>query len=192
MKTGRKDINPSASGWPQPLSFPQAFPDSVEGSFCPWMSPRNNCFCFRQGCSWNRSLQQHTFFYHCFPYSELVFAVHVGVGARPFGASAAGRWWMCVGESLGKRIVLGGVGKSKENCQSGFIFFLLLFWPGCVACGILVPRVGIEPMFPAVEMWSPNHWTAREVPGSIFYVWIFYGIRAPWTEQWGWIPFHYQ
>ena len=32
------------------------------------------------------------------------------------------------------------------------------------ACGILVPRPGIEPTPPAVEAWNLNHWTAREVP----------------------------
>ena len=38
-----------------------------------------------------------------------------------------------------------------------------MFWPHCAACGILVPQPGIEPVPPAVEAWSPNHWTAREV-----------------------------
>ena len=38
------------------------------------------------------------------------------------------------------------------------------FWPHSKACGILVPRPGIEPMHLAVEAWSLNHWTAREVP----------------------------
>ena len=33
-----------------------------------------------------------------------------------------------------------------------------------MACGILVHQPGIEPVPPAVEAWSPNHWTAREVP----------------------------
>ena len=33
-----------------------------------------------------------------------------------------------------------------------------------IACRILVPLPGIEPMFPAVEAWNPNYWTAREVP----------------------------
>ena len=42
------------------------------------------------------------------------------------------------------------------------LFFF--FWPHLTACGILVPRPGIEPMPPAVEVWGPNHWTAREVP----------------------------
>ena len=33
-----------------------------------------------------------------------------------------------------------------------------------VACGILGPRPGIEPTPPALEAWSLNHWTSREVP----------------------------
>ena len=32
-----------------------------------------------------------------------------------------------------------------------------------MACGILAPQPGIEPAFPALEAWSLNHWTAREV-----------------------------
>ena len=42
-------------------------------------------------------------------------------------------------------------------CLFGF------FWPCHVACGILVPRPGTEPVPPAVEVQSLNHWTAREV-----------------------------
>ena len=41
-----------------------------------------------------------------------------------------------------------------------FFFFL----PHREACGFLLPCPGIKPMSPAVEAWSPNHWTAREVP----------------------------
>ena len=33
-----------------------------------------------------------------------------------------------------------------------------------VACGILVPQPGIEPMYPALDEWGLNHWTTREVP----------------------------
>ena len=33
-----------------------------------------------------------------------------------------------------------------------------------MAYRIVVPQLGIEPMPPAVEAWSPNHWTAREFP----------------------------
>ena len=32
-----------------------------------------------------------------------------------------------------------------------------------MACGILVLQPGIEPTPLAVEAWSLNHWTAREV-----------------------------
>ena len=39
------------------------------------------------------------------------------------------------------------------------------------AYGILVPCAGIEPMPPAVEAWSLNHWTAREVPIVTFFKW---------------------
>ena len=37
-----------------------------------------------------------------------------------------------------------------------------------MACGILVPQPGIEPMPSAMETQSPNHWTAREFVRSIF------------------------
>ena len=39
-----------------------------------------------------------------------------------------------------------------------------------MACRILVPRPGIEPVPHAVEARSPNHWTAREVPIYTFFV----------------------
>ena len=42
--------------------------------------------------------------------------------------------------------------------------YTYFFWLRPVACGILVPQPGTEPMPPAVEAWSLNHWTAREVP----------------------------
>lgn len=41
------------------------------------------------------------------------------------------------------------------------IFF---FWPRSRACGILTPQPVTEPMHPAVEAWSLNHWTAGEIP----------------------------
>ena len=46
------------------------------------------------------------------------------------------------------------------------------FWLHLEACGILVPQPGIEPVFPAVQVWSPNHWTAREFPE--IYIYIFH------------------
>ena len=43
--------------------------------------------------------------------------------------------------------------------------FFFFFWSRCTACGILVPQPGIELMPPAMEAWSPNHWTTKEFPG---------------------------
>ena len=40
----------------------------------------------------------------------------------------------------------------------------------CMACEILVPGPGIEPIPPAVEAQSPNHWTAREFLGVLICV----------------------
>ena len=45
--------------------------------------------------------------------------------------------------------------------------FLFFFFCHTTACRVLVPPSGIEPLHPAVEARSPNHWTAREVPGSV-------------------------
>ena len=42
--------------------------------------------------------------------------------------------------------------------------FFFFSWPCRVACGIIVPRPGIEPVPPAVEARSLNHWTTGEVP----------------------------
>ena len=48
------------------------------------------------------------------------------------------------------------------------LFFFFFFWPYHMACGLLVPQPGIEPVPPAVEAWSLNHWMAREVPVYVF------------------------
>lgn len=44
-----------------------------------------------------------------------------------------------------------------------FLFIRL----GRLACGILVPGPGIEPVPSAVKPQSPNHWAAREFPETI-------------------------
>ena len=54
---------------------------------------------------------------------------------------------------------------SRDNLW-GLLFFF--FWQGPVACGILVPRPGIEPV-PLHWKLSLNHWTAREIP--IYWFW---------------------
>ena len=35
------------------------------------------------------------------------------------------------------------------------------------ACGIFVPRSGVEPTFPCITRWILNHWTTRKVPGLL-------------------------
>ena len=52
-----------------------------------------------------------------------------------------------------------------------FIFILLFLFLAAlwVACEILVPQPGIEPVPPAVEAWILNHWTARAVLSTSFW-----------------------
>ena len=54
-----------------------------------------------------------------------------------------------------------------------FLDDFFFFWPRRhAACGILVPRPGIEPAPPALEAQSLNHWTAREVPRWLFFFFL--------------------
>ena len=46
------------------------------------------------------------------------------------------------------------------------LHFFAFYWPH--PYGILVPQSGIEPMVSALEAWSLNHWTPREVPNCTF------------------------
>ena len=43
----------------------------------------------------------------------------------------------------------------------------MLFWAPCsVACGVLVPQSGIEPLPPTLGAQSLNHWITREAPSK--------------------------
>ena len=46
-----------------------------------------------------------------------------------------------------------------------FFFFFKSFH---VACAMLIPQPGIEPMPLAVKVQGPNHWTTREFPFGNF------------------------
>ena len=53
-----------------------------------------------------------------------------------------------------------------QNPSFGAFFKLKknVFWLCHAACGILVPQSRIKLTTPALEGWSLNHWTFREVP----------------------------
>ena len=70
-------------------------------------------------------------------------------------------------------------------CQeSTLLFFFFLAAP----CSLwdLSSRPGMEPVPPAVEEWSPNHWTTREVPGvySFLLLVILCYINTSWFIYW--------
>ena len=50
-----------------------------------------------------------------------------------------------------------------------FSFFCISFWLCFVAYRILVPQPGIEPVLSAVQISSPNHWTAREFSRTVYF-----------------------
>ena len=50
--------------------------------------------------------------------------------------------------------------------KEGNSFFF--FWPCLKACDILILLAGVEPVPPAVEMQSLNHWTTSEVISDKF------------------------
>ena len=56
-----------------------------------------------------------------------------------------------------------GTSSKKKKKKSPFFF-----WPFYTACRILVPWPRIKTVPPAVEAWSPNHQTTREVPKNIY------------------------
>ena len=56
----------------------------------------------------------------------------------------------------------------------------VLFFFGLKACGFLAPCPGIGPIAPCIGRWSPNHWTARDVPQEFFYIGSFDSQATPW------------
>ena len=58
--------------------------------------------------------------------------------------------------------------RAFANDQRNFEVLFFLFWPHCTAHGTLVCWPGIEPMNPALQVWSLKHCTTREGPGFCF------------------------
>ena len=78
--------------------------------------------------------------------------------------------WDCFAllTQLGGKYYLGGDGDGVTILKNVFSIKKNFFWPCHTPRGILVPQPGIEPASPALEGWSFNHWTAREVLGLPF------------------------
>ena len=53
------------------------------------------------------------------------------------------------------------------------------FWWQHMACGILGPRSGTEPMSPALETQSLNHCTAREIPLALTFTFLTASAQPP-------------
>ena len=73
---------------------------------------------------------------------------------------------VCLTIWVAKWIINSGGGNSVTlHYSQGFYFtsFHLFFWPHHMACRILLPQPGTEPMPPAVEAQGLNNWAAREV-----------------------------
>ena len=71
---------------------------------------------------------------------------------------------------------------NQECTKIQYLESFFFFWPYCMACGILVPCLGIEPLSPALEVWSLNHWTARKFPAFILLTNIY---QAPMCQAVG-------
>ena len=56
---------------------------------------------------------------------------------------------------------------------------IFCFWLHHAARGILVPKPGIEPMPPAAEAQSLNHWTAKEVSGVPHFLFVGNRLYSP-------------
>ena len=58
---------------------------------------------------------------------------------------------------------------SLMKCLLRSLAYFLFIYFCCMACGFLIPWPKTEPRPLAVKAQSPNHWTAREFPGSLAY-----------------------
>ena len=94
-------------------------------------------------------------------WNTLVVAWGWEAGYGGYGATANGArlgWWKC------SKIRLWWWLHNSVNILKTTELYTLVVWLCRAACGILVPRAGMEPAPPAVKAWSLNHRTTKEVP----------------------------
>ena len=75
----------------------------------------------------------------------------------------------CTWTHGGKAMAQPFLSKASEHhllLRQHMLFKVFYFYFSAIPCSIwfLVPWLGIKPVPPAVERWSLNHWTVREVP----------------------------
>ena len=87
--------------------------------------------------------------------------------AEEWERQAAGRWpegrgvWVSEAK-FGHCLCISRLLRGMKGIKKNF------FWSHCVSCGVLVPWPGIEPMYPAWEVWTLNHWITRKASKCIF------------------------
>ena len=116
-----------------------------------------------------RNIKLHNFF--CVSAEKLRFVTSSSTTSGLFFLRCDWNFFILV-YTGGDQIVTGQRGENK--ILFSFLLYLFLFLWLCrvlvVVCGILscclwdlVSWLGIEPGSPALGMWSPSHWTTREV-----------------------------
>ena len=60
-----------------------------------------------------------------------------------------------------------------------FILFIYLFVLGHVECGVLFTQPGVEPMLPALEELSLNHWTSRDDCSILYFYLLLFTQYSP-------------
>ena len=97
---------------------------------------------------------------------KLTVSIHVSHIRSPSFSSTEVRSLLSLPESFVTELMYNSCRKEKyyllDPCLINFP--ILFFWSCCAACGILVPRPGIELWSSAVKVWSPHGWTARKFP----------------------------
>ena len=68
----------------------------------------------------------------------------------------------------------------------GYSYDSFISLPCCVACGILVPWPGIEPVALALEALCLNHWITRGVLRSLLHLicFLYYYLSSAWNPLW--------
>ena len=67
-------------------------------------------------------------------------------------------------EATGNHLEVPGPSQSRQDEDAVSEGASVFSWPYHVARRILASHPGIEPVPSAVEVWSPRHWTAGQIP----------------------------